>query len=250
MSSDLHRHTFEDGRIYVDGDQYYPSVSTVLDVREKPPGLKNYFDRTTEDQRRDKSFYTQNRGTLIHYKLLDQLTDREMWSEDEQSSRDQLKGNEHNEELDRTGGLDMWERYQRDEEWALETWDLIRNIYNIHPENTLNVELFVTNSDVGYAGQFDLLYEDDGDVVLADLKTSKWVYDKHLIQLSAYMHAVDVVVDRMEVIRLNPDSERWEISRSDEWAEDPDDLWEEFVDLRAEFADEKLEELTERAQNA
>lgn len=244
---DLEQYTFDDdGRMYTDhGDLWLPSVSTVLNVADDPPGLRNWKRRTTEEERRQKQFYTQNRGTLIHYYILDTLTDREMWSDDEQSSVDELKGRTTNEQLGLTGGPDTWDRFQEDKEWALDTWEMIQSVYDIRPENTLGVELFVKNTDVGYAGQFDLLSidPDTSEVVLRDLKTSKRVYDKHLKQLEAYSHAVDISVDRLEVIRINPDQHRWNISRSDEWLEDRRDLWNEFCALREKLEQQKIDDL-------
>lgn len=247
---DLNRHTYNDGRVYTDyGDVWLPSVSWVLEVREDPPGLKRYKRTTSDEEKRQTTFYTQNRGTLIHYYLLSQLVEEEFWSDDEASSEACLRGNKVHEETGLTGDLETWQRFQSDKEWALDTWDLIRAVNDIHPDTVLDVELFVKNYDVGYAGQFDLLYVDDGDVVLADLKTSKFVYDKHLLQLVAYEHAVDIAVDRLEVIRLNPDAQTWEVSRSDEWIEDRDDLWAEFCDLRETFDEQQIEDIKERIEN-
>lgn len=250
-AGNLQRHTFdEDGRIYTDYDDLWlPSVSTVLDVRPKPPGLRNYLKNTSEAKKKQKTFYTQNRGTLIHYALLSQLVDFEFWSDDEQNSEDCLKGRKEHEGTGLTGDYETWQRYQNDKEWAEDAWSLIRRVKGIQPENVLGVELFVQNTDVGYAGQFDLLYVDDGDVVLGDIKTSKRVYDKHLLQCVAYAHAVDIVVDRMEVIRINPDSETWIISRSDEWLEDEESLWSEFCGLRDQLQQDTLSNLKDRVQD-
>lgn len=249
--SQLDRYTFSnDGRIYTDHDELWlPSVSTVLDERAKPAALKNYLKNTSEAKKQQKTFYTQNRGTLIHYELLSQLVEEEFWSDDEESSELCLKGRKEHSETGLTGDYETWQRYKDDRDWAFEAWDMIQSVYGITPEHTLDVELFVVNTDVGYAGQFDLLYEDDGDVVLADIKTSKRVYDKHLIQLSAYAEAVDIVVDRMEVIRINPDGETWEVSRSDEWIEDRDELFAEFCELRNQIADDEISRLKQKALN-
>lgn len=247
----LDRYTFDDdGRIYTDhNDLWLPSVSTVLDNRPKPPALRKYLSRTSEADKKQKTFYTQNRGTLIHYELLSQLVDEEFWSDDEETSQLCLKGKNVHDETGLTGDYETWQRYKSDREWALDAWDMIRSVYGIQPDNTLDVELFVMNKDVGYAGQFDLLYADDGDVVLADIKTSKRVYDKHLIQLTAYAYAIDIAVDRMEVIRINPDAETWVVSRSDEWIEDRADLYDEFCDLRQQLADDEIDHLRQRVQS-
>ena len=248
--SDLDRYTFDDdGRVYTDHDDVWlPSVSTVLDVREKPPELKNYLRNTSEAKKKEKSFYTQNRGTLIHYELLSQLVDEEFWSDDEENSEQCLKGRREHEETGLTGNYETWQRYKDDLAWANSAWQTMRNVYGIHPETTLDVELFVANKQIGYAGQFDLLYEDNGDIVLADIKTSKYVYDKHLVQATAYAYAVDITVDRMEILRINPDGKTWEVSRSDEWVEDREDLYEEFCGLREQLADEKIEKLRANVQ--
>lgn len=252
MGTSLDRFTFgDDARIYTDYDDLWlPSVSMVLSMREKAPGFRNWLKRTSEAEQNQTKFYTSNRGTLIHYELLSQLVDYEFWSEDEQASKDQLRGREVDDETGLTGDYETWERYQEDEEWAKEAWTLIRRVYGIEPDSVLEVEHFVTNTDVGYAGQFDLLYVDDeGDVVLADIKTSKRVYDKHLVQAVAYMHAVDITVDEIQIIRINPDSKTWEVSSSDDWLDDLDELWEEFKSLRRELGEERIREVKERVDD-
>lgn len=245
---DLSRFTFDEGRVYHDGQQWMPSVSTVLDVPGDPPALKKYKQRTSEEERNWTKFYTQNRGTLIHYTLLSQLVDEEFWSADEQSSEDQLRGKEtHQNGV--TGDYETWQQYQADKEWALDTWELIKKLHNIRPENTLNVELFVTNRDVGYAGQFDLLrIDENGDVRLSDIKTSKRVYDKHLKQCVAYKHAVPIAVDGMDVIRINPDGKTWEVSHSENWIEDEAELWDEFVGYREQLEQDLLDDLVSQAK--
>jgi len=251
MSAPLERYTFDDdGRLYTNHDDLWlPSVSTVLGVRDTPPGLQKYLDTTSQSEQDQKTFYTQNRGTLIHWHLLSQVDDVP-WTDDEQTSKECLKGKREHEETGLTGDYETWQRFENDREWAEGAWSLIRRIYGINPESVIGAELFVRNEQVGYAGQFDLLYTDySGDVVLADLKTSKRVYDKHLLQCVAYKHAVDIAVDRMEVIRINPDSETWVVSRSDEWIEDEPDLWDEFVDLREQLHDDTIESLKDRVQS-
>lgn len=247
--SSLRQYTFGDGRIYTDHeDLWLPSVSTVLDVRDKPAALRRYLRNTSEAKKNQKSFYTQNRGTLIHYDLLSQLVEDEFWSDDEEKSQNCLKGKRTHDGTGLTGDYETWQRFENDKEWARGAWEMIQRITSIGPSSTLDVELFVMDREIGYAGQFDLLYTDNGDVVLADLKTSKRVYDKHLLQLSAYANAVDIAVDRMEVIRVNPDGETWEVSRSDEWIEDRSDLFEEFCELRGELAEDEITEWRQRVQ--
>jgi hypothetical protein len=251
MGDSLERYTCEDGRVYTDGDVWLPSVSTVLDEREKAPALKHYLKNTSQAKQDQRTFYTQNRGTLIHYELLSQLVDYEFWSDDEQHSEECLRGKREHKETGLTGGYETWQRYQNDLEWAKETWELLKRIQGITPERLIDVELFVKNEQVGYAGQFDMLYIDpDSNVVLGDIKTGKRVYDKHLLQLTSYANAVDITVDRLEVFRINPDGKTWEVSSSTDWKPSRNELFDEVKELREQLADKRLKDLTSQAKEA
>lgn len=246
------RYTVDDvGRLYEVGSNkdLYPSVSTVLDVRDKPEKLKRWEQRTSaEEQERFKS-YTQNRGTLVHANCQDDIIPvspdsgepiKQLWGEDEQTSEDELKANGE------------WERYQDDLEFIEYAWSLIKRILNLPPSvdeqsdesyNTVHdVETYVANKEIGYAGQFDLLYQDEdrNETVLADLKTSKGIYTKYQLQLAAYAMAVPMSIDRVEVIRMNPEKRDWDISSSHDWDRSLSELQEEFIDLRRQLEEEKL----------
>lgn len=229
MSGDeLERRTLPAGRVYItDDNDYLPSVSTVLDEMPTPEGIKHW--KRNNDDWREILQYKGNRGTLIHYILLNEFADDDMYSADENASEEELKV-----EGD-------WHRYQGDKAYAQEAWEDIKRIRNINTDNVLNVECFVTNTSVGYAGQFDLLYvDDDSNVVLSDIKTSNSKsapYDKHKLQLTAYSKALDLDVDLLEVIIIHPDSKSWKISHNTDWSEDVDDLWAEFVELREGMGD-------------
>lgn len=240
MSDDLERYTTDAGRVYTDGEELFlPSVTTVIDVKPEPEGLKKWKDRNdgTGDTEHWETIlmYKSNRGTMIHYKLLNEFVDGDMYGKEEQHSEDELK-----EE-------DDWDRYEDELEFAEDAWSEIKEMRGIDDDSVLDVECFVTNTSVGYAGQFDLLYIDnDGDLVLSDLKTSKSIYDKHMMQLTAYENALNLSIDKLEVIRIHPDSESWEVSHDtpDDWFdryfidyEDKDDVWSEFRDLRSQMGD-------------
>jgi len=223
------------GRVYYNEHVRLPSVSTVLNVRPDPPGLARY--KAKQAKKEGYTDFYLDRGTLAHYEWLNPLADRELWTEDEEMSQDALQSHQ-----------EYWDRYQSGLDWMRDTWEFLREYLGINEDTVLAVEHYVANFDVGYAGQLDLLYVDpDGNIVLADLKTSKDVYDDYLYQAVAYDHALDVTVDRMEVIRMNPDQKVWEISRSDEWIDDTDELWEEFKDLRAQLEEEQLEAIVQSA---
>jgi len=268
----------EGGRVYTDNSELYlPSVSTVLDEMPEPDGIKYWkqnnsgtpsteyknqhcwscgFDteqkyltasQATDRQSyggvwqctdcgsidyfhwRDILQYKGNRGTLIHYNLLNEFEEDDMYSVDEENSTEELK-------LEGD-----WSRYREDLTYAEEAWEQIKRVRGISEENVLNVECFVTNTGVGYAGQFDLLYVDeDSNVVLSDIKTSNAEYapyDKHKLQLTAYAHALELDVDILEVLIIHPDSQTWKISHDSDWSEDVDDLWAEFRELREGMGD-------------
>lgn len=228
-NNELQRFTLPEGRVYTDNEELYlPSVSTVLDELPTPDGIKYWkkkYDGTNGKKHwRDILSYKGNRGTLIHYNLLNEFEDEDMFSVDEENSTEELKV-----EGD-------WNRYRQDLIYAEEAWETIKDVRNISNENVLNVECFVTNTGVGYAGQFDLLYvDDDSNIVLSDLKTSNAdyaPYEKHKMQLTAYMNALELDVDILEVIIIHPDSETWKISHHTDWPESVDDLWAEFRQLR------------------
>lgn len=231
---DLQRFTLPEGRVYTDNENLYlPSVSTVLDEMPEPEGIKYWkkkYDGTGDKEHwRDILQYKGNRGTLIHYNLLNEFEDEDMFSVDEENSTDELKV-----EGD-------WERYRQDLTYAQEAWEDIKRVRGISEDNVLNVECFVTNTGVGYAGQFDLLYVDeDSNVVLCDLKTSNAnhaPYEKHKMQLTAYSKALELDVDILEVVIIHPDTRTWKISHHTDWPEDVDDLWAEFRELREGMGD-------------
>jgi hypothetical protein len=239
MSKDLQRFTLPDdedggGRVYTDNEELYlPSVSTVLDEMPTPDGIK-YWKKKNDGKGSNKDWrnilsYKGNRGTLIHYNLLNEFEEEDMFSVDEENSTDELK-------LEGD-----WSRYREDLSYAEEAWEQIKRIRGISADNVLNVECFVTNTGVGYAGQFDLLYvDDDNNVVLSDIKTSNAEYapyEKHKLQLTAYAHALELDVDILEVLIIHPDSQTWKISHNTDWDEDVDDLWAEYRELREGMGD-------------
>lgn len=245
MSNELERRTTEDGRVYTDFDELYlPSVSHVLDEMPEPDGIKYWkkkYDGSGDTKHwREILNYKGNRGTLIHYNLLSDFEDDDMYSRDEEDSTEELKLNGD------------WGRYTNDLTYAEDAWKRIKEIRGIDADSVLNVECFVTNESIGYAGQFDLLYvDDDSNVVLSDLKTSNAdyaPYEKHKLQLVAYANALDLDVDILEVIIIHPDSESWKISHHTDWEESEDDLWATFCELRSGMSDvdERMQEIAEQ----
>lgn len=249
MPDDLVRYTTESGRVYTDEEELFlPSVTTVIDQKPEPIGVKKWKKKNdgTGDTKHWEYIlmYKGNRGTLIHYELLNQLIDGDMYGTEEESSEDELKDE------------DEFERYEDDLEFALDAWDEICEQRGITKDAVLDAECFVTNTGLGYAGQFDLLYIDnEGDLVLSDLKTSKYVYDKHMMQLTAYENALTLDIDKLEVIRVYPDKEEWEVAHDGaDWFNrrfidfnSKDEVWSEFRKLREGMTnvDEEFKKIAE-----
>jgi len=249
MSNDddeLQRFTLEEGgRVYTDEDELFlPSVSTVLSEMPEPQGIKywkrKHNGKNGNDHWKDILNYKANRGTMIHYNLLNEFADEDIYGQNEEDSTESLKLEGE------------WDDYQNDLTFAEDAWTEIKEQQQINDDTVLDVECFVTNVGVGYAGQFDLLYIDqDSNIVLGDLKTGKGIYDKYKMQLVAYENALDLDVDRVEVIRIYPDNEEWQISSSEDWPESREDLWRRFLSLRADMGDvsERMRSIAEEGIN-
>lgn len=141
--------------------------------------------------------------------------------------------------------------------WFVEAFEEICDVLGITTDSIIRVERFMVHEEYNYGGQTDLIYEDpDGKVVVADLKTSSSLRHKHRLQAVAYAKAAEVDedmpfnhVDRVEVIRIHPDSRTWEVHSdkdvsehhsADDWFVDPwgkfkyediDEMWETFKSL-------------------
>ncbi|MBY6287384.1 hypothetical protein GLT90_02130 [Nanohaloarchaea archaeon H12] len=235
MSTHLQRRTTEEGRVYTDmEDIFLPSVTTILDQKPESQGLKywkqKYDGSGNKKHWRDILSYKANRGTLAHYELLNEFAEDDMYSTNEQNSENELKNN------------NKYNRYKEEVEYVENAWNEIKSTRGIRDETVLDVECFVTNSGIGYAGQFDLLYIDtNGDLVLSDLKTSKRVYDKHKMQLVAYDNAISLDIDTLEVIKIHPDSESYAISHSHDWVQNRNEIFGEFAQLRGQMSNVEQE---------
>lgn len=240
------RYSVDDvGRIYTDAeDLWLPSVSTVIGVRETPEPIVEWQERT--DDYKAVMQYKQNRGTIAHAKCLQDLvpTDpktgddvEQLWGKDERESKQQLQDS------------DNWERCQEEVDEILTMWESVKLLNNF--DYVHDVETLVCNTQIGYAGQFDLLYEDQqtNETVLADLKTSKAAYDKHLLQLCAYKMAVPLSIDRLEVIRVNPEQSDWRVLPHTEWEYETEMLSERFIELRDELERKQLRTIVETIQD-
>ncbi len=198
----------DDCRVYVteEGD-CYPSVTEITDRRSNPRKRHalRWFRRKHDgtggtEHHSDISTVKMHFGTLAHYYVLQPLTDRDLWGESEATAKRGLQNH------GQFRGLDAWE-------WARKRFEFVqRKVYQvlIQDEITdiLGVEQYVIDENIGYAGQYDLVYTrqvSTGDeTVICDLKTGKNVYPDHELQIAAYANAVNIDVDRLKIIRAHP----------------------------------------------
>lgn len=236
---------------FKDGNPYPPVTDVLSLLEEDTTGLEIWRDRNDGDgdaaHHSHLLWYARHRGTLAHYEALNPLTDEDLWGYEESDSMQQIltgPSEEAKEEFFENGAsTDMDDivysvmtnhekRYpyrrtqydadtllssilQDDIEWFYDRFQELRFCLGITQENILHVEKYVVNEVHGYGGQADLLYEDpQGDIVLADLKTSSSLRHKHRLQGLAYKRAVELAdyididhIDRTEVIRATPDKE-------------------------------------------
>jgi len=249
------------------------SVTTILDrgSDDDKTGLK-YWKKNNDGvgdnaDWEDILHYKTNRGTLAHYAALNRFDHKfekgdSMWTGDERSSQDAIndksgnkdyvysilkdKGYVKNREeyriLDNNEDVDLQEILTNDLEYVREEFDAICRDKSIKASTVEEVEAMFArprNRETrhqGFGGQADLLYTcpKTGDHVVADIKTSKQIYQKHKYQVAAYAQAAKEdpelngeYIDRCEIIRLNPDKEESEVYEIKEFQE----YWEEFAEM-------------------
>lgn len=258
------------GRVYITEDgNVYPSVSTLIDLRDTDKTAltrwKERYDGSLENNRahwRDILNFKASFGTLAHYEVLNPLADNELWGEEEEAATSAFDNSFVPFPVDELG------EYARDpmfegegvfvERDGLATYLLdwveghASNVF-ADLDHAVDVETYLVNEELGYAGQVDLVYVSNLphlDIVVCDVKTSKQVRYKHKLQSAAYgiayqqMRGVDV--DELKVARLSPfadEGDRVEGSYSFQW-EKPSSPWNEPV-TRDEL-EERVAVLAER----
>lgn len=107
---------------------------------------------------------------------------------------------------------------REDIEYFTDAFKTICDELGVTDDSVCRVEKFMLNTGHKYGGQCDMVYEDEGgNIVVADLKTSSGLRQKHRLQSVAYMKSVEdsawgpETVDRVEVWRIAPDAENWQV---------------------------------------
>lgn len=225
----------EEYRMYTDGEQQWPSVSTILDARPTPEkdksiqGWRNWLKGQPDRPNPDEVMQFKGwRGTLAHYKCLADLAHYELAGDEEFRAYEGLKGWEyrHDDALSQARDDVEWcveEFRSLLEDWGIAQWDGDE----LEHSNVRRVENYVKDDEIGYAGQYDLAYDlPDGRTVVADIKTSKAddvndlldkKFPRYGMQLAAYANAVDFDVDGCHLIWVAPDTRQSAIIPDSEW---------------------------------
>lgn len=276
------------------------SVTTVLGfLEEDTTGLERWqaeHDGSGDTFHHEHVFwYSGPRGTLCHYQALcafeDAFDGDDMWGAEEAESMEQIMEGPSEDAFDDAstdledvtysilknqntvtsrdeydalfrGNTRLVDVLRDDTEWFVDAFSEVREELGVADDDVIAVERFMLNDEDRYGGQCDLLYEDaNGNVVLADLKTSSSLRQKHRLQGVAYKYGVEQAddipvdeVDRVEVWRLCPDTREWQVhshtvpehaqhlyDADDEDARYTDMYW--FEDKWGEFEYEDIEDM-------
>lgn len=187
MSKSSKKIKMDEGHFYPvnnDGSIVYPSVTTILsNMLPEPPELTKWKNRRHDWK--EYLEYTARRGTLVHYRVLNSISDV-------------LLPLPHEVPFC---------------EWTSDMVNEVGYAYAMFEDLNLNIshpiqtEFMIVNHKYKYAGRCDLYATIDGIRTLTDLKTSKAVRDTHMLQLGGYYSALpkDDKPERGLVIGLNPE---------------------------------------------
>lgn len=163
-----------------------PSVTTVLSEGLAAPGLKPWGERMVAEWSYDHQAEWSGLSRTQAVNLMKEAPNRHLAGAGDrgtaihQAAESVLGGTTLSDENNETYGP------QRD---AVQSF---LADYNVTP---LLWEQTIVNTQVGYAGAFDLLCEIDGRITIVDWKSSKRVHGSMALQLSAYARAPFVMVN-------------------------------------------------------
>lgn len=279
MDTNIRRYQQDDGlRVYVDDNSGRKglSVTTYLSRLEEDTTALDYWKDNNDGDGDAADWeellkYSQDRGTLCHAAALSEVSDEEIWTDDEQDSLEDIRSagaERHYSVLKNKGKCYSWDEYNMlhadgdledvyfvDEAYFMGVFLEYCHQLGINEDTIVCTEEYILHYDTEYdsvfGGQLDLLYYDEetDEHVLADLKTSSGLYHDKKLQVAAYAKAAEAAphipvdtVDRVEVIRISADKDHYDVhsnvERSDfhstvDWPEEDtiDALYTEFGEL-------------------
>lgn len=242
-------------RVYTTEDgEWYPSVSAINDHRPNPEmrhALRNWRQKYNgignREHHSDIRKVTSRFGTLAHPHALSPFTERDLWTEEEATAKRELQEHGH------FRGVDAWTWARR--RFAFIQQGLVRALSDEEIVDVLGVERYVLNRDLGYGGQYDLLYtrstEEGEETVLCDLKTGSEIRHNDRLQVAAYAEAIDHEVDVLKIVRAycRGSNETLEVQTDDEFEKSRDAYLEEFAGYADQLNDRVRSGNRERASD-
>lgn len=254
----------EQGRLYVPvkylpnptEDKQFPSTTTVKGMIQSSLGktrIQRWRDRLNDPE--EVLRWYQARGEIAHEFTYEKIA-------------------KERPEIEHTADIEI-PRKKLDEDYTLDYFPISDDPYDTYAitsgqwasdklseallediKQVIMIEQYVVNEEVGYAGQFDLLYlSEDNNLVLTDLKTSQDLHDDYRFQISAYYCAMpwtdiiqeveaehDVEVNEIEcqIIRANPETKTIQVETCSDWRADPEDYFGKFEEMCRQFRFKKL----------
>lgn len=198
------------------------------------------------------SAYTRFRGTVAHCLLIEDLSGEDIWGAEEDAAvfglmqMDSVEAfdGERSEECEEIGGWLCGKGGAKEQcKWIVEEakgrFEGIREV--------LFAEQYLCHRELGFAGQVDLIYlNEEGEIVIADLKTGLSLYYQYRFQLAAYFDALpwSVVRElveasyveecsgvRLRSVRANFEKKESEVESHEDWREDLFLLVDRFEEL-------------------
>lgn len=160
VNEETNRISFLDARFYAVGDDYVPSVTTILDAYPKGPAFYDWLKRNGQDsdEIRDEAG---RRGSVVHE--LTELIDR--------------------------GGTASLMNEDGSPRYKLSEWAMLSKYVDFRerfPAEIHSIELNLASKELGYGGTLDRLMTIGGKLYLVDIKTSASVWPHFWLQLAAY----------------------------------------------------------------
>ena len=191
--ADLESVQLDNYRFYKVGDNYYPSVTTILSEKFNP-ALMKWKKSLSPAQIQTILDYTSVRGEIVHYLALQHY-------ETEQISQ----GNSPDDAIDIVNENDQ----MRSEVYrAINLFNSFQDSYKLEAKF---LERAVFNHEYQYAGRVDFcgwrIDRENGlkHQILMDIKTSRQIHTKSVsLQLGAYNYAIDDWASELWVLLLHP----------------------------------------------
>jgi hypothetical protein len=160
VDPEIQQITLLDSRFYKIGEEFYPSVTTILTHFPKD----KFFETWVKDVGHNADLIIRragDEGTEVHKAVEEILAGEELhW-------------------IDERGYFN----------YNLEVWKMILkfvDFWTTHKPKLLHSEVFVHSKELRTGGTVDLIVEIDGEVWILDLKTSNAVYKSYEIQTAVY----------------------------------------------------------------